>query len=169
MFAGRPVVTPHARVFWDKALMFASFLPVILFLMAAAILVLVVLFLSRLLAPHKPNQTKLSTYECGEVTRGPSWIRFNSRFYIIALIFIIFDVEVVFLYPWAVVYRHLGLWAWLEMAFFLLILLAGLAYVWAKGDLEWIRLPEERMDSQTSIGLPLETARSSAATETAAS
>jgi len=149
--------------------MFASFFPVILFLMAAAILVFVVLFLSRLLAPHRPNRTKLSTYECGEVARGVSWIRFNSRFYIIALIFIIFDVEVIFLYPWAVVYRHLGLWAWLEMAFFLLILLAGLAYVWAKGDLEWIRMPEDRPESQTSTISPLGTTQTSAATETAAS
>ncbi len=127
--------------------MFGSFFPVILFLIAAGVLVFVVLLLSRLLAPHRPNPAKNSTYECGEVAKGSSWIRFNSRFYIIALIFIVFDVEVIFLYPWAIVYRHLGFWAWLEMAIFLAILLAGLAYVWAKGDLEWIRLPEKEAES----------------------
>jgi NADH:ubiquinone oxidoreductase subunit 3 (subunit A) len=127
--------------------MFGSFFPVILFLIAAGVLVFVVLLLSRLLAPHRPNPAKNSTYECGEVAKGSSWIRFNSRFYIIALIFIVFDVEVIFLYPWAMVYRHLGFWAWLEMAIFLAILLAGLAYVWAKGDLEWIRLPEKETES----------------------
>ena len=134
--------------------MFDSFFPVILFLLAAGALVLVVLFLSRLIAPHRPNPAKNSTYECGEVAEGSSWIRFNSRFYVIALIFIIFDVEVVFLYPWAIVYRHLGFWAWLEMAIFLVILLTGLAYVWAKGDLEWIRLPEKETESsaETAAG-----------------
>ncbi|MFH1011156.1 MAG: NADH-quinone oxidoreductase subunit A [bacterium] len=131
-------------------------------------MVFVVLFLSRLLAPHKPNPTKLSTYECGEIARGISWIRFNSRFYIIALIFIIFDVEVVFLYPWAVVYRHLGLWAWLEMAFFLAILLAGLAYVWVKGDLEWIRMPESEPELETSILSPTEIGRTTVTSQKAA-
>lgn len=134
--------------------MFGSFFPVILFLIAAGVLVFVVLLLSRLLAPHRPNPAKNSTYECGEVAKGSSWIRFNSRFYIIALIFIVFDVEVIFLYPWAIVYRHLGLWAWLEMAIFLAILLAGLAYVWAKGDLEWIRMPVKEAESspETTAG-----------------
>ncbi|MBM3324089.1 MAG: NADH-quinone oxidoreductase subunit A [Calditrichaeota bacterium] len=148
--------------------MFSSFFPVLLFLAAAAVLVFVVLFLSRLLAPHKPNPTKLATYECGEVARGISWIRFNSRFYIIALIFIIFDVEVVFLYPWAVVYRHLGLWAWLEMAFFLAILLAGLAYVWAKGDLEWIRMSESESQLESSSLMAPEAGRTTVISQEAA-
>jgi NADH:ubiquinone oxidoreductase subunit 3 (subunit A) len=149
--------------------MFGSFFPVILFLLAAAVLVFVVLLISRLLAPYKPNPTKLSTYECGEVTRGPSWIRFNSRFYIIALIFIIFDVEAVFLYPWAVVYRRLGLWAWVEMVIFLLILLAGLAYVWAKGDLEWIRLPQEELEARVRARSRVEIEPASASPEATAS
>lgn len=149
--------------------MFASFFPVILFLLAAAILVFVVLLISRLLAPSRPNPTKLATYECGEVTRGPSWIRFNSRFYIIALIFIIFDVEAVFLYPWAVVYRRLGLWAWVEMVIFLAILLAGLAYVWAKGDLEWIRLPQEELESRMQARSRVEIEPASATSEATAS
>jgi NADH:ubiquinone oxidoreductase subunit 3 (subunit A) len=147
--------------------MFRSFFPVFLFLGAAGVLVYIILFLSRLLAPHRPNPTKLSTYECGEVARGISWIRFNSRFYIIALIFIIFDVEVIFLYPWAVVYRHLGLWAWLEMAFFLLILLAGLAYVWVKGDLEWIRMEQGEMQSEARAPSALEAGRTTVVSETA--
>lgn len=68
---------------------------------------------------------------------GDAWVRFNVRFYVVALIFLIFDVEIVFLFPWALVYRDLGLFGFLEMAVFLVILLVGLAYVWVKGDLDW--------------------------------
>ena len=78
-------------------------------------------------------------YECGEEPVGDTRIKFNTRFYVIALIFLIFDVEIVFLFPWAVVYRKIGMLAFVEMLIFIVILLVGLAYVWAKGDLEWIR------------------------------
>ena len=74
------------------------------------------------------------SYECGELPEGSAWIKFNIRFYIIALIFIIFDVEVIFMFPWAVVFQDLGLLAFVEMAIFLIILLIGLAYVWKRSD-----------------------------------
>ncbi|MFC1556119.1 NADH-quinone oxidoreductase subunit A, partial [candidate division KSB1 bacterium] len=82
---------------------------------------------------------KMLPYECGEDPVGSAWIRFNNRFYIVALVFIIFDIEVVFLFPWALVFKKLGMFAFIEMMVFLAILFAGFAYVWAKGDLEWVR------------------------------
>ena len=89
--------------------------------------------------PRRFSEEKLTTYECGENPTGSAWVQFNIRFYVFALIFIVFDVEVVFLLPWAVVFRELGLLAFVEGVFFILILVVGLAYVWRKGDLEWVR------------------------------
>ena len=93
--------------------------------------------------PYRFSEEKLTTYECGENPVGSAWIQFNIRFYVFALIFIIFDVEAVFLLPWAVVYRELGLVAFVEGLVFIAILVVALAYVWRKGDLEWVR-PEDR-------------------------
>ena len=90
-----------------------------------------------LIRPYRPYPSKLSTYECGETPIGDTHIRFNIRFYVVALIFLIFDVEVVFLFPWALVYRNLGWFAFIEMVVFLAILFVGYAYVWRKGDLDW--------------------------------
>ena len=87
------------------------------------------LFISRLIQPRHSTEEKLATYECGEMPVGQSWIQFNNRFYVIALIFLIFDVEIAFLFPWAVVFKELGMFAFVEMAIFVLILLVGLAYV----------------------------------------
>jgi NAD(P)H-quinone oxidoreductase subunit 3 len=89
--------------------------------------------------PSRFSEEKLTTYECGENPSGPAWIQFNIRFYVFALIFIIFDVEAVFLLPWAVVFRKLGLLAYVEGLVFIGILVVALAYVWRKGDLEWVR------------------------------
>ena len=85
------------------------------------------------------------SYECGEVPEGSAWVKFNVRFYVIALIFIIFDVEVIFLFPWAVIFQELsmnglGLLAFVEMFIFVLILIVGFAYVWVKGDLDWVKM-----------------------------
>ena len=91
------------------------------------------------LRPKRWYPSKLTSYECGEDPVGDSRVRFNIRFYVVALIVLIFDVEVVFLFPWAVVYRQLGMFAFVEMLVFLAILLVGYAYVWAKGDLDWDR------------------------------
>ena len=91
------------------------------------------------LRPSRHSEEKLTTYECGESPTGSAWIQFNIRFYVFALIFIVFDVEAVFLLPWAVVFRRLGLLAFLEGLVFIGILVVALAYVWRKGDLEWVR------------------------------
>ncbi|HWP49271.1 MAG TPA: NADH-quinone oxidoreductase subunit A [Candidatus Limnocylindrales bacterium] len=97
---------------------------------------------SRLLHSRTLNPDKLTNYECGERPIGGTAIQFNIRFYVIALIFVIFEVEVVFLYPWAVVFKDLGFFAFVEMSVFIFILLLGLAYVWCKGDLEWVKPSE---------------------------
>jgi NADH-quinone oxidoreductase subunit A len=91
------------------------------------------------LRPSRFSEEKLTTYECGENPVGSAWIQFNIRFYVFALIFIVFDVEAVFLLPWAVVFKKLGLLAFVEGLVFLGILAVGLVYVWRKGDLEWVR------------------------------
>jgi len=93
--------------------------------------------LAKLIRPKDPNPIKQSTYECGETPFGPSWIQFNVRFYIFCLIFVIFDVEIVFLFPWALVYQSLGLFAFVEMVIFIAILMFGLVYAWKKGVLRW--------------------------------
>jgi NADH-quinone oxidoreductase subunit A len=112
---------------------------VLVFMVVGVALLAFILALSRLLQPRDPNPAKLTTYECGEQPVGPAWIQFNIRFYVMALVFVIFDVEVVFLFPWAVVFQKLGLFAFVEMMVFLGILLVGLAYVWRNGDIEWVK------------------------------
>ena len=87
--------------------------------------------------PQKPNPTKEEVYECGMQTIGGKWGQFNFRFYMYALLFVIFDVEVVFIYPWAVKFNQLGLFALIEMMVFILILVLGWVYAWRKHDLEW--------------------------------
>lgn len=92
-----------------------------------------------LIRPRRFSEEKLTTYECGESPEGSAWVQFNIRFYVFALIFIVFDVEAVFLFPWAVVFRELGMLAFVEGLVFIGILVVALAYVWRKGDLEWVR------------------------------
>jgi NADH:ubiquinone oxidoreductase subunit 3 (subunit A) len=89
--------------------------------------------------PSRFSEEKLTTYECGENPTGSAWVQFNIRFYVFALIFIVFDVEAVFLLPWAVVFRQIGMLAYLEGLVFLGILVVALVYVWRKGDLQWVR------------------------------
>jgi NADH-quinone oxidoreductase subunit A len=100
--------------------------------------------LGRLLRPSNPSPVKLSTYECGEPPSGNAWINFNIRFYLIALVFVIFDVEIAFIYPVVAVFkdwvaRGQGAFALAEILVFVGILAMGLVYVWVKGDLEWLR------------------------------
>jgi len=120
----------------------------LMYILGGCVFVLGGLLLSRLLRPSRPNPEKLSTYECGEDPVGKSRIQLNNRFYVAALIFLIFDVEIVFLFPWATVFADAGLigvapaWgiaALVEVGIFSIVLLAGLAYVWSKGDLDWVR------------------------------
>jgi len=116
---------------------------ILVFLAAIVGLLLFTLALWKVLRPSRFSEEKLTTYECGEEPVGNAWIQFNIRFYVFALIFIVFDVEAVFLLPWATVFRELGLLAYLEGLVFIAILVVALAYVWRKGDLAWVR-PEDR-------------------------
>jgi NADH-quinone oxidoreductase subunit A len=117
--------------------MLTEFGGILAFLIVGAVFTAGGLAAAWLLRPHRPYPQKNSTYECGEEPIGVSRIRFNIRFYVIALVFLIFEVEVLFLFPWALVYKDFGMFAFIEMVVFLGILIVGYAYVWAKGDLEW--------------------------------
>jgi len=121
--------------------MYQDFSPIIIFILLAIALVILPLILQSLMSPkNNKGGDKLISYECGELPEGSAWVKFNIRFYIIALIFIIFDVEVIFMFPWAVVFQDLGLLAFVEMMLFLSILLVGFAYVWVKSDLDWVKM-----------------------------
>ena len=121
--------------------MYQDFSPIIIFIVLATVLVIVPLILQSLMSPkNNKGGDKLISYECGELPEGSAWVKFNIRFYIIALIFIVFDVEVIFMFPWAVVFQDLGLLAFVEMMLFLSILLVGFAYVWVKSDLDWVKM-----------------------------
>lgn len=96
------------------------------------------LLASRLLAPRNPGGVKSQPYECGEETIGPSWVNFNVGYYLFALLFLVFDVEAAFLYPWAVSFRELGLIGLVEIGLFMAILLVALLYAWKKGVLKWV-------------------------------
>ena len=121
--------------------MYQDFLPIIVFTCLALALIGLPLALQHLLSPRQnKGGDKLLSYECGEIPEGSAWVKFNIRFYVVALIFLIFDVEIVFLFPWAVVFQELGLLAFIEAFLFVLILVVGFVYVWAKGDLDWVKM-----------------------------
>ena len=109
-----------------------------LFLIIAIVFAIIPLALSRIVAPRKPHALKHQTYECGMETVGDTWVQFKVQYYIFSLVFVIFDVEIVFLFPWAVAYQQLPFFAVLEGVLFILILAGGLVYVWRKGALDWV-------------------------------
>ena len=117
--------------------MLLSYLPVLMMVLLAAGFSLATLFLSSALGPRRPSKDKLSTYECGIDPVGSARERFSVKFYLVAMLFILFDIEIVFLYPWAIILSDLKLFGFIEMIVFLGILLIGLLYVWKKGGLEW--------------------------------
>lgn len=133
----------------SEELYISGFGEVLLYLTGGAIFIVLTLFVSRLIRPHRPNPQKLSTYESGEESVSEAWAQFNVRFYIIALIFILFEVEVLFLFPWVTVFgsKELieetgGRWGWfavIEVVIFIAVLALGLAYAWVNGHLEWIK------------------------------
>ena len=116
-----------------------AYAAILAFLVVVIAFLVVNLLVWKVIRPSRFSEEKLTTYECGENPTGSAWIQFNIRFYVFALIFIIFDVEAVFLLPWAVVFRQLGGLAFAEGLVFIAILAVALAYVWSKGDLEWVR------------------------------
>jgi len=125
---------------------YRDYLPVIVFTLLAIVLIALPLFIQHILSPrHNKSDSKQLSYECGEIPEGSAWVKFNVRFYVIALIFLIFDVEVMFLFPWAVIFQelsnnNLGLLAFIEMFVFVIILVVGFAYVWIKCDLDWVKM-----------------------------
>jgi NADH-quinone oxidoreductase subunit A len=121
---------------------FARYLPLLIHIAIAGILAVAMVLLSYFIGQHKFNPVKMSQYECGMQPVGDSRQRFTVKFYLVAMLFILFDVEAIFLYPWAIVGRALkanglGLFWFVEMLVYILILLAGLWYVWKKGVLDW--------------------------------
>jgi NADH-quinone oxidoreductase subunit A len=115
-----------------------NYLFVLLLLLLAVIFAVLPIAVVALVAPRKRSLSKGDTYECGVRTYGETWVRFRIQYYIYALMFMVFDIETVFLYPWAVSYASLGTFALIEMIVFLVILFVGLAYAWAKGVLRWV-------------------------------
>lgn len=116
----------------DQWLFIAFILPLAFFMPALPIV------LSRVIGPRKSNPMKDAAYECGVETVGDTWVQFKVQYYIFALVFVVFDVEAVFLFPWAVAYDRLQFFAVLEGVLFIAILAAGLVYAWRKGSLEWV-------------------------------
>lgn len=117
-----------------------NYVLVAIFIGLGVILPIAALTIGRLLRPHKPLPEKYTTYESGNEPVGVGQVRFNIRYYLFALMFVIFDVETVFLYPWAVAYQKLGLFALVEMMVFVVLLLVGLIYAWKKKVLQWTSL-----------------------------
>lgn len=127
----------------------SAFGEVLLFIIGGIIFVLVAFFTAALLRPSRPNAQKLSTYESGEDAISTAWTQFNIRFYIVALIFLLFEVEILFLFPWVTVFANKellketnGLWGWfsvVEVVIFIGILALGLAYAWVNGHLDWVK------------------------------
>lgn len=114
-----------------------NFILLLTALLTALLLVVAALGIAKLISPRSYNSQKGEVYECGIPTRGKSWMQFKVGYYLFAILFLIFDVETVFLFPWAVVVRDLGIDAVLSVLFFFLVLVGGLAYAWKKGALEW--------------------------------
>ncbi|WP_460678449.1 NADH-quinone oxidoreductase subunit A [Mucilaginibacter koreensis] len=140
----------------------SEFGKIFIFLITGFILVGVTMFMARLISPNNPTPEKLTTYECGEEPEGSAWLPFNTRFYVIALVFLLFDVEMVFIFPWATVFAdktiiaqepRWGTFSLIEMFAFVTILILGLVYVWRKGDLEWIK-PVAKV-AKTDVKIPL--------------
>ncbi len=127
----------------------SAFGEVLLFILVGILFISVTLLVSKLIRPNRPNPEKLSTYESGEEPISSAWTQFNMRFYVIALVFLLFEVEIVFLFPWATVFAHPtlieqtnGSWGWfalIEMIIFIVIVALGLAYAWVNGHLDWVK------------------------------
>jgi len=117
--------------------MLNDYLPIIILILMATAMGFLVIVLGAVFGPHRPSKRKGAPYESGMVPYGPGTRRFSIRYYLVAVLFILFDIETVFFLPWAVVFRQLGWFALLEMLVFIGILLIGFVYVWKKGALEW--------------------------------
>ena len=117
--------------------MLAEYLPTLLFLIVAGGIGVALLVVGRVLGPQRPTAEKLSPYECGFGAFEAARMQFDVRYYLIAILFIVFDLEIAFVFPWALVFRELGVFGLIEMGVFLALLVIGFIYVWKKGALEW--------------------------------
>jgi NADH-quinone oxidoreductase subunit A len=117
--------------------MLGNYLPIVVFLVIASVLGVALLSLGFILGPHKPDAAKTSPYECGFEAFDDSRMKFDVRYYLVAILFIIFDLEIAFLFPWAVSLDAIGAFGLIAMAVFLLVLVVGFIYEWKKGALEW--------------------------------
>jgi NADH-quinone oxidoreductase subunit A len=117
--------------------MLENYLPIMIFIAIGIAIGVLPILAGFLLAPHKPDSEKLSPYECGFEAFEDSRMRFDVRYYLVAILFIIFDLEIAFLFPWAVVLDSIGLFGFVAMMIFLAILVVGFVYEWKKGALEW--------------------------------
>jgi NADH-quinone oxidoreductase subunit A len=115
----------------------AEYLPTLLFLIVATGIGVALIVIGNVLGPKRPNAEKLSPYECGFAAFEDARMQFDVRYYLIAILFIVFDLEIAFVFPWAVVFRELGVFGLVEMGIFLGLLVLGFVYVWKKGALEW--------------------------------
>ena len=117
--------------------MLENYFPVLLFIAVGLVMGVAPLALGRLLGPHRPDPAKLSPYECGFEAFEDARMKFDVRYYLVAILFILFDLEIAFLFPWAVVLKEIGLFGFVSMMIFLAILVVGFIYEWMKGALEW--------------------------------
>jgi NADH-quinone oxidoreductase subunit A len=117
--------------------MLSEYIAVLIYLVLAVVITVVVIFSNKLLGPSKPSIRKSTAYESGIVPTGNARERFNIRYHVIAMIFLIFDLEIAFIYPWAVIYRTLGWAGFIEMMIFLTILIVGFIYAWKRGAFSW--------------------------------
>lgn len=136
--------------------MYFDYLNLLVFVLVGFVFVFATVVIGVLLRPRRKTEQGLETYECGEETIGDTWIRFDIRYYTVALVYVIFAVEIAFLFPWAIVLKEamadsgaaagsgVGYFALVEGVIFIVILFLGLAYVWAKGDLDWVKAWEDR-------------------------
>jgi NADH-quinone oxidoreductase subunit A len=115
-----------------------NYIPIFLFIAVVGVLIPITLIAAKLVRPENPHRTKLMPYECGIDPVGSSRGRYTVRFYIVAILFVVFDVETIFLFPWAVKFKALGVFGLLEMLIFLAILIVGYIWIWAKGALDWV-------------------------------
>ena len=126
--------------------MLTEFGKIFVFIILAGAFVGIAFFASMLIRPKRPSHEKDLIYECGETPEGSPWVKFKIRLYVVALIFLIFDVEIVLLFPWALTYKSFGFYGFATGAIFLLVLFLGMAYEWRKGDLEWARPKIDQLD-----------------------
>jgi NADH-quinone oxidoreductase subunit A len=117
--------------------MLENYFPVLLFIGVGIVMGVLPLLLGRILGPHRPDKQKLSPYECGFEAFEDARMKFDVRFYLVAILFILFDLEIAFLFPWAIVLKEIGTFGFVSMMIFLAILVVGFIYEWMKGALEW--------------------------------